>query len=357
MPLSSALLDLEPAQSSFDAEFIAGICNNCKHIINTSESRFRSAYSDQRYVLKTAVSGSMSSNLKSILDFVTQDCISLDQQTVLEIGSGAGEVAGWFADQGAQVSTIDPAIVGYDHDGIDHYQINFDVQSLKILDKKYDLIVCRHILEHTNDPKEFLKICKLLLNSGGKIYIEVPNLANTLETLRLVDFFNDHLQYFTENSLRLLAQTQGLAGERVAYWLNQSHLGMILSDNNSVEYHNAPADLNIPELIDSAEQNLRLIIEQMATVDKIVIYGAGAHSCTFVSQLTDDLRHKIKCVFDRSSSKQGRYLPGLTIPISEPTIEAVKEQQLIINTASLYPKEVEEFLRSSLGWAGPILHL
>lgn len=356
LPTSSAILNLSPDTNN-TAAFDAAICNNCKHITNASDSRFDTIYSDQFYVVKTAVTNSMSANLKLILDFLVKDKSEFSNFSILEIGSGAGEVALWFDQKGANIYTVDPAILGYENSNINHHSINFDNNINRILNRKFDLIICRHIIEHTDDPSDFLKTCNSLLNDNGKIYIEVPNLINTLDTKRLVDFFNDHIQHFTENSLRLLAKKHQLYLEDVKYLLNDAHMGLILYHDSQLEYHNNPKNIDINKLLDQAEEKFERVLNSMMSVDKIVVYGAGAHSCTFASQLSSEIKNKINHVFDRSVSKQGRYLPEIEIPISLPSKENIKDQQLVINTSSLYTTEVENFLLNELGWNGTILHL
>lgn len=357
LPSSSAALDIHPTFEIPNAGFDAAICDNCKYITNANESRFNTVYSNQLYVLKTAVTNSMSTNLKLILDFIIQGRTDFSNFSVLEIGSGAGEVALWLDRQGANVYTVDPAISGYENSGICHYGTNFDYQLASSLNQKFDLIICRHIIEHTEDPQSFLTICDSVLNESGKIYIEVPNLIDTLESDRLVDFFNDHIQYFTENSFRLLAQTSQLYLESKAYWLNQAHIGLMLSHSNQTQYINNPENINIIESLDRSETKFKTVLNEMKNYNNIVIYGAGAHACTFASQIPNDLKTKIKYVFDRSSAKQGRYLPGIQTPISEPTQSSILDQQLVVNTSSLYKKEVESFLTNDLNWSGVILHL
>jgi predicted SAM-dependent methyltransferase len=223
LPSSSAMLEHAPTDNTGTATYEALICDNCGHISNNSPSRFDTSYSDQRYVVKKSASNTMSVNLKNITEFITP---SSDGFNILEIGSGGGEVASWFAARGAIVDTIDPAVTGYEQPEITHYQTAFD--HTFIPGKKYDLIIARHIIEHTEDPAQFLKLCYSMLNESGKIYLEVPDLSNTLETFRLVDFFNDHIQYFTKHSLRILAYNNGFQEIKTTNWLNGAHMGMLL---------------------------------------------------------------------------------------------------------------------------------
>ena len=350
LPVSSAILDYKPTHIQGTVSFDAAICDNCDHVSNSSISRFEQVYSDDRYVVKTAVSGAMNKNLQSIAEFISPE--SFENCKVLEIASGSGELASWLAEQGCSVTTIDPAIDGYENKKIVHFSCNFDSAFVKSSKQRYDLIIGRHIIEHTDDPIRFLSMCSELLTDVGRIYLEVPNLANTLATNRYVDFFNDHMQYFSENSMRLLASKVNLKPEKLTFWLKEAHMGIILSQGTG--YLCDMTTLNIKEKLDVSEQKFSSLLADLNSFYNIVIYGAGAHACTFVSQLSEQLKSKVSHIFDKSAEKQGRFIPGLDIAITQPVIV---DRSVLVNTSSLYQVEVEKYLRNDLGWAGPILHL
>ena len=350
LPVSSAILDYKPTHIQGTASFDAAICDNCDHVANSSPSRFEQVYSDDRYVVKTAVSGAMNNILQSIAEFISPE--SFENFTVLEIASGSGELANWLVEQGCSVVTIDPAIKEYENNKIVHFSSNFDSAFVKDSKQKYDLIIGRHIIEHTDDPIKFLSMCSTLLKDTGRIYLEVPNLTNTLATNRYVDFFNDHMQYFSENSMRLLASKVNLKPEKITFWLKEAHLGILLSKGTG--YLCDMTTLNIKQQLDVSEQKFLSLLADLNNFHNIVIYGAGAHACTFVSQLSEQVRSKVSHIFDKSTEKQGRFIPGLDVAITQPIIV---DRSVLINTSSLYQVEVEKYLRNDLVWAGPILHL
>lgn len=343
LPVSSAMLESVPTNTIGDALYRASICEQCGHITNTSPSRFSTDYSDNRYIVKRAVGSAMSANLKSILEFI-RPVDGFKGLAILEIGSGSGEIANWLADEGALVDTVDPAITGYEHPSITHTQALFDFNFNT--GKQYDLIIARHIIEHTEDPGMFLTMCNTRLKDHGKIYIECPDLSNTLETYRIVDFFNDHIQYFTKNSLRTLASNKGFEEFKTTVWLKGAHMGMMLAKRLTIG--------SIENQITRAETKFKGVLNDLDQVSSVAIYGAGAHACTFASQLSDDMKTKVQYVFDKSPDKQGKYIPGINVPITAP---ALTDVELIVNTSSLYINEIEKYLVNDLNYTCPIIHL
>ncbi len=74
---------------------------------------------------------------------------------------------------------------------------------------KYDLIILSHVIEHINEPVEFLKKLKEdYLKPTGQIYLEVPLYDNTVHLMG--DFHLAHKFYFSYYSLVLLGNMAGM---------------------------------------------------------------------------------------------------------------------------------------------------
>lgn len=75
---------------------------------------------------------------------------------------------------------------------------------------KFDIIMHFFVLEHIAEPINFLKTQLELLNKGGKIIFEIPNVADALYTIYDIPAFERfywsiaHPWYFSENALRFL---------------------------------------------------------------------------------------------------------------------------------------------------------
>ena len=98
--------------------------------------------------------------------------------SVLDVGCGDG----FFLDRikeafpSANTFGIEPDATAARIVGMSHGIFNGFIEDFKT-DKKYDLIISSHVIEHLADPVNFLRNVSKFLNVGGKIIIDTPNLS------------------------------------------------------------------------------------------------------------------------------------------------------------------------------------
>lgn len=95
---------------------------------------------------------------------------------------------------------------------------------------KYDYILFGDVLEHLKNPRLTLEKSKKLLNSGGYIFVSVPNIAHISTRLELVNgsfeyedtgiLDNTHLQYFTLKTFTNIVKEAGYNIVKVDYSYN-----------------------------------------------------------------------------------------------------------------------------------------
>ena len=96
---------------------------------------------------------------------------------ILEIGCAEGDFLKVLNERGWEVEGIDIS-----EDAIQKgrkkydFKLNNDIFEKFVFNKKYDVIAMYQSLEHVQNPKLVLEKCHKLLNSGGILLIEVPNL-------------------------------------------------------------------------------------------------------------------------------------------------------------------------------------
>jgi SAM-dependent methyltransferase len=82
----------------------------------------------------------------------------------------------------------------------------------------FDFILCRHVLEHTYRPTEFLRTMSSLMVTGGRLMIEIPNLRAPLRKVFGRHWDNYYVPYhpihFSKASLARAVTDSGLVIER-----------------------------------------------------------------------------------------------------------------------------------------------
>jgi SAM-dependent methyltransferase len=119
---------------------------------------------------------------------------------ILEIGAGDGAFVETAGETGFIARGIDP-VDGGNVGAVAHEAFHAAPDG----GGSVDAVVTYYVLEHIADPRHFLTSCKSWLRTGGVLIIEVPN----LETHPDAALQNEHLSYFTPDTLRALVEACG----------------------------------------------------------------------------------------------------------------------------------------------------
>ena len=113
-----------------------------------------------------------------------------------------------------------------------------DIEKTGLRERSFDVICAFQILEHVNDPVDFVTRYKRYLKPGGVIAIEVPNLRDALvyayDLPNHSKFFYhiSHPWYFTETSLKKVMVANGFKGEvfHVQDYNIFNHINWVIND-------------------------------------------------------------------------------------------------------------------------------
>ncbi len=90
-------------------------------------------------------------------------------------------------------------------------------------DGSFDGVIMNSYLEHEEHPAPVLAEVARVLRANGRAYVRVPNYGALNRRVRGRQWcgfrYPDHVNYFTEKSLRSMAGTAGF-GTRLVNWLN-----------------------------------------------------------------------------------------------------------------------------------------
>ena len=141
--------------------------------------------------------------------------------TVLDIGCGHGELLEQLVQRGIDAIGMDPDPRSRElaaQNGLTVLAGTAEAPAPDIGQRRFDLIVMSHSLEHCLDPLTAMENVRRLLAPDGYAYIEVPNAGCVhFEDFRQCSEMFDaprHLWFFTGDALSQFAENAGLRVER-----------------------------------------------------------------------------------------------------------------------------------------------
>lgn len=153
--------------------------------------------------------------------------------TVLDVGCGRGEFLHVLSARFPQLSLlgVEPSAAEAEY-ARERYRLDVRVGMFEAMDSlpKVDIVNMFHVLEHVHDPARTLGRVASLLNPGGLLLLEVPNMKLSRVDLpfgrRLLSpgFYNpEHLWHFTPRSLDALLVKQGYRVEAMTTYTFALH--------------------------------------------------------------------------------------------------------------------------------------
>ena len=138
-----------------------------------------------------------------------------NNEKILEIGSNDGYLCKQFQKNGFKIYGIDASrkmskIANKDQ--IKTFNLIFNKKNSEIVKKKvgsFDVIIANNVLNHSNDPFEFVNSVSDILNKKGYFVFEVPYWLNLVKKKQFDQIYHEHINYFTVKSIQhLLKKTK-----------------------------------------------------------------------------------------------------------------------------------------------------
>ncbi len=262
-----------------------------------------------------------------------------ENSLVVELASNDGYLLQFFAAAGVPVLGIDPSpgpAAAAVKRGIPTLQQFFSAElaeQLRAEGKQADVIVANNVLAHVPDTNGFVSGIAKLLAPHGTTSIEAPYVRDLIDHCEFDTIYHEHLCYFSVTAVQALCARHGLHLNRVRHL--EIHGGSLryyasptADPDGSVERYLAEerqsgldrfdyyADF-AGRVRDLKQRLLALVRGLVADGKRVAAYGAAAKGAIMLNYvgLDDSL---IDFVVDRNVHKQGRYMPGVDVPILPP---------------------------------------
>ncbi|MGH8298203.1 MAG: class I SAM-dependent methyltransferase [Steroidobacteraceae bacterium] len=258
---------------------------------------------------------------------------------VIELASNDGYLLQFYRARGIPVLGIDPApgpVAAARAKGIDTLQAFFGrdlATQLAAQGRRADVIHANNVLAHVADTQGFVAGMGMLLKDDGVAVIEVPYVKELIDRGEFDTIYHEHLCYFSVTALSSLFQRHGLALNRVEpLEIHGGSLRLFVgrraqSDRSVGEHLRAERTAGVDRLeyysdfssrVGRIRGDLVALLERLKRGGaRIAGYGAAAKG-TILLNFTGIGAEVLEFVADRNVHKQGRYIPGVRLPIVAP---------------------------------------
>jgi len=213
--------------------------------------------------------------------------------------------------------------------------------------ESFDVIYSSHFIEHLPDPVEFLKTSRKLLKENGRCIMACPNIVKSFENLHFNAFTTDHLNYFTKNSLKKIAENLGF--ELIDFYQYLDH-GMYLVLKKTEKQIQQDDTKQFKKYFDEYKKRLFNYVDkaknELIKKESVYVFGAHGLTVTFLKILNDlKLENKIKFVLDNEKTKHNRRLCGTDLICKSPTVISEEKNPLVLLYMGAYEKEISQQLK------------
>lgn len=369
-PLANNLLgvaDLDRAEPFFPLE--VWVCRSCwlmqiAHVVPPvalfSEYVYFSSFSDQ--MLQHAS--------RAAVRYISEKKLSASS-FVVEVASNDGYFLRNFVQGGVPCLGFEPATniaAVAQQNGIETLNEFFGKESAGALAAnrgQADLILANNVFAHAPDINDFVSGISVLLKQDGWAVIEFPYAMDMVEKVEFDTIYHEHVFYFTLAPLLPLVARHHLQifhVERIP--IHGGSLRIFISHRGAQNVQSSVAELDALEKsrgVDSAsyysdfsnealavKSNLvRFLEKQSAAGQHLAAYGASAKGSTLLNYVGEPAK-VLEFIADRSTYKQGKFSPGLHLPIvPAETLEMRQPAYALLLTWNF----AEEIMRQQHGYS------
>lgn len=203
-----------------------------------------------------------------------------------------------------------------------NYTNKNNLQKIVNLHGKADILIVRHVLEHSWNIDKFLDSLKVLVAKNGLIVFEIPDSEKGLRSGMQTLLWEEHAHYFTEQSFKNTLKFYGFEVQKFLRYPNKIEDSLVaITKVKNKEGTKIKSTKSSEKLLEDFQfkfnENKSKILKHVDNLlyegFEIWLFGAGHHASSFVS--INQLQDKISFVVDDNVVKQKYFLPGSQIPI------------------------------------------
>ena len=361
-PLANALLtkdDLDKPEPAFPLELV--FCSSCALVQITEEVPPETMFGE--YLYFSSFSDTMLKHAEAIATRLTRDQKLDAKSLVVEVASNDGYLLQYYAKQGVPVLGVEPArniakvAEGKGIRTLCRFFGSEVAQELAGNGELADVIHANNVLAHVPDLNGVVSGFATLLKEKGIAVIEAPYVRDLVEHCEFDTIYHEHLCYFSLTALDRLMARHGLVVHDVerlpihggslrifvsktGAYARTERVTALLEQETASDIDKLSFYAGFASRVNGLKKELVATLADLKSKGaRIAAYGAAAKGATLVNFF--GIGHDtIDFVVDRSTYKQGRYMPGARIPILPPTALVEKKPDYCLLLAWNFADEI-----------------
>jgi 2-polyprenyl-3-methyl-5-hydroxy-6-metoxy-1,4-benzoquinol methylase len=265
---------------------------------------------------------------------------------ILEVGGSNGSLANELLQTCKKIkkyTIVEPNPICETRDNLIVINDFFDHEFPQRYTEKYDTCIHSHTLEHSYDPKSFLKGVELSLKRGGFQIVSIPNLQRYLENKFTNTLNFEHTYFLTEELLCLLMSMFGFELVEKKDYLEHSLFFAFIKKEKCIYTKNtnkySKNKLMFLEYLSFQTNLVEKLNSIISNTSKDVFLFGGHIFSQFLVNFGLDTR-PIKGILDNSIMKNGKRLYGTNLNIFFPDILSQYESPIVLLKAGQYQDEI-----------------
>jgi SAM-dependent methyltransferase len=201
--------------------------------------------------------------------------------------------------------------------------------------ERADVLHANNVLAHVADLNGFVRGVRHFLKEGGVFVVEAPYVKDLADRCEFDTIYHEHLCYFSLTALARLFRRHELevtGVERIAIHggslrVRVQHTGAAKPGEEVARLLEEERDWGVGDAgfyrafaarVEQLKGSLRgLLADLKGGGSRVAAYGAAAKGSTLLNYFGIG-REMLDFVADRSTYKQGRFMPGVHVPVVEP---------------------------------------
>jgi quercetin dioxygenase-like cupin family protein len=307
-------------------------CHNCQLSIVVDPKKM---FSNYLYLSSTSKSF-MEHFEKATHKYINEFKLSPKKSYIIDVGSNDGIALKPFKNlKYKNILGIEPAknlAKLANKENIKTYNGFLDTKTLKKIKKNADLILASNVFAHSNELKTMAECMIKLLKKSGTIVIEVQYLLNTLKDVSFDNIYHEHYNYWSLTSLvtffkqfsAIIYKVERIDthGGSIRIYIKkdlktkiEKSVKLFLNEEEKFGITTYKTYQDFAKKVYKIRDNVRKnILKLKKNNSKIIGYGSPAKATTALNFF--GISKEIECIVEDNKLKQGKFLPGMKIPIT-----------------------------------------